>query len=53
MPIISEYVSLPRGVVARIVALRMRECLCPNTIATRLALPASTVRSVLAREGIQ
>jgi hypothetical protein len=36
-----------------IIAMRMRECLSPNVIASQLALPASMVRNVLVQEGIQ
>ena len=51
-PIIGNYVSLPAATRASIVDLRMRECLCANAIARRLRLPTSTVRNVLAQEGI-
>ena len=45
--------TIPRNTVERIVAMRMRECLSPNVIASQLALPASMVRNVLVQEGIQ
>jgi hypothetical protein len=48
-----NYVSLPHTTIDRIVAMRMRECLCANMIARRLRLRPATVRDVLAREGIQ
>jgi hypothetical protein len=51
MPINSNYVN--QAVVERIITMRMREFLSANVIARRLALPPSTVRNVLAQEGIQ
>lgn len=56
MPIIDNYVSPQSAVRATIVDMRMRSMdgtvMCPNTIARKLRLPTSTVRNVLAQEGI-
>jgi hypothetical protein len=55
---------MPRTTIERIVAMRMRECLCPNMIANMLnaegvpgpnggsAWCSTAVRRVLAQEGI-